>query len=163
MLSTCFLQASGFCLVLLSPHADSFFKLAEAAQEIDRQLKQPGVSQVCPCILPSDPAIPRCPTQRGLPTRPFNLPALHRMPFEAALPTYLLFHCALSSYPFNLPAILLCPSNLPLQSALATCPSTLPFHPALLTHTSYPSPHLQDWYKSPQWHFTGQVSGVEVT
>ncbi|KAL3136443.1 hypothetical protein ABBQ38_005698 [Trebouxia sp. C0009 RCD-2024] len=38
-------EASGLCLVLLSPHPESFFKLAEAAQEIRRQLKQPGVSQ----------------------------------------------------------------------------------------------------------------------
>lgn len=40
-------QASGFCLVLLSSQAESFFQLAEAAKQIQRQLKQPGVSQVC--------------------------------------------------------------------------------------------------------------------
>lgn len=44
------MQASGFCLVLLSPQQESFFKLAEAAQEVHRQLKQPGVSQVCPAF-----------------------------------------------------------------------------------------------------------------
>ena len=42
-----FVQASGFCLVLLSSHVESFFKLAEAAEQVQRQLKQPGVSQVC--------------------------------------------------------------------------------------------------------------------
>ena len=39
-------QSSGFCLVLLSSHAESFFRLAEAAKQIQLQLKQPGVSQV---------------------------------------------------------------------------------------------------------------------
>jgi len=32
--------------VLLSSQAESFFKLADAAQQVHRQLKQPGVLQV---------------------------------------------------------------------------------------------------------------------
>lgn len=64
-------QGSGFCLVLLSSHAESFFKLAEAAEQIQIQLKQPGVSQVChssplACVLgclsppPLSPCYPTC-------------------------------------------------------------------------------------------------------
>ncbi len=41
------LQGGGLCLVLLSSEAESFFKLADAAQEVHRQLKQCGVLQVC--------------------------------------------------------------------------------------------------------------------
>ncbi|KAL0050904.1 hypothetical protein WJX82_009701 [Trebouxia sp. C0006] len=37
--------SGGVCLVLLSSQAESFFKLADAAQQVHRQLKQPGVLQ----------------------------------------------------------------------------------------------------------------------
>ncbi|KAL0050588.1 hypothetical protein WJX82_002800 [Trebouxia sp. C0006] len=37
--------SGGVCLVLLSSQPESFFKLADAAQQVHRQLKQPGVLQ----------------------------------------------------------------------------------------------------------------------
>ncbi|KAL0025489.1 hypothetical protein WJX77_005361 [Trebouxia sp. C0004] len=37
--------SGGVCLVLLSSQAESFFNLADAAQQVHRQLKQPGVLQ----------------------------------------------------------------------------------------------------------------------
>ena len=42
-------QDSDLCLVLLSAKPDSFFLLAEAAQEVERQCKQSGVLQVRLC------------------------------------------------------------------------------------------------------------------
>lgn len=40
------MQEAGLCMVLLSAQADSFFALAEAGQDLEKQLKHTGVLQV---------------------------------------------------------------------------------------------------------------------
>ena len=41
------MQEAGVCMVLLSAQAESFFALAEAAQDLEKQLSHTGILQVC--------------------------------------------------------------------------------------------------------------------
>ncbi|KAL0025925.1 hypothetical protein WJX77_003954 [Trebouxia sp. C0004] len=140
---------AGLCMVLLSAQADSFFALAEAAEDLEKQLKHTGVLQSIASQVQSQPScgwldLASLPTQCGGGTagsRPL-LHFLYKSPTrpQAAMQRYAFVHTVMSGAKL--------PDSFKQQTGL----------PSAVGYSNTSMPYQQTVKQQVHWAFDGRIS-----